>query len=70
MTDNERKYYVLFGVSKQNYGFPVSDIVLKKVSSANKMVNGYCLKAFDVDEFIKENHNKIINKGDKNGFDE
>ena len=70
MTDTEKKYYVLFGVSKQNYGFPVSDIVLKKVSSANKMVNGYCLKVFDVGEFIKENHNKLINKGDKNGFDE
>ena len=65
MTDIERKYYVLFGVSKQNYGFPVSDIVLKKISSANKDVNGYCLKVFDIDHFVTTNENK---KGGKNGY--
>lgn len=65
MTDIERKYYVLFGVSKQNYGFPVSDIVLKKISSANKDVNGYCLKVFDIDHFVTTNESK---KGGKNGY--
>ena len=65
MTGIERKYYVLFGVSKQNYGFPVSDIVLKKISSANKDVNGYCLKVFDIDHFVTTNENK---KGGKNGY--
>lgn len=63
MTEIERKYYVLFGVSKQNYGFPVSDIVLKKISSANKDVNGYCLKVFDIDHFVTTNK-----KGGKNGY--
>lgn len=65
MTDIERKYYVLFGVSKQNYGFPVSDIVLKKNSSANKDVNGYCLKVFDIDHFVTTNK-----RGGKNGFND
>lgn len=65
MTEIERKYYVLFGVSKQNYGFPVDDIVLKKISSANKDVNGYCLKVFDIDHFVTTNENK---KGGKNGY--
>jgi len=67
-TEKQKKYYVQFGVSKQNYGFPVEDIILKKVSSANTEVNGYCLKCFDIDEYIKENHDKITKKGDKNDF--
>jgi len=58
----------LFGVSKQNYGFPVEDVILKKVSSANENVNGYCLKCFDIDEYIKENHDKITKRGDRNDF--
>lgn len=69
LTEKQKKYYVLFGISKQNYGFPVEDIILKKVSSSNPAVNGYCLKWFDVDNYIKENHDKIIKKGGKNDFD-
>ena len=69
LTEKQKKYYVLFGISKQNYGFPVEDIILKKVSSSNPAVNGYCLKLFDVDNYIKENHDKIIKKGGKNDFD-
>lgn len=68
LTEMERKYFVLFGVSKQNYGFPVDNIVMKKVSSANKEVNGYCLKAFDVNGYIEENHNKSVKRGSKNGY--
>ena len=68
LTELERKYFVLFGVSKQNYGFPVDNIVMKKVSSANKEVNGYCLKAFDVNAYIEENHNKSVKRGSKNGY--
>lgn len=69
LTEKQKKYYVLFGISKQNYGFPVEDIILKKVSSSNPAVNGYCLKCFDADNYIKENHDKIIKKGGKNDFD-
>jgi len=69
LTEKQKKYYVLFGISKQNYGFPVEDIILKKVSSSNPAVNGYCLKWFDADNYIKENHDKIIKKGGKNDFD-
>lgn len=68
LTELERKYFVLFGVSKQNYGFPVDNIVMKKVSSANKDVNGYCLKAFDVNSYIQENHDNLVKKGGKNGY--
>ena len=69
LSDKQKKYYVLFGISKQNYGFPVDDIVMKKISSTNNAVNGYCLKRFDVDAFIKEKHDIIIKKGGKNDFD-
>lgn len=67
-TEKQKKYYVQFGVSKQNYGFPVQDVILKKVSSANADVNGYCLKWFDIDQYIKENHDKITKRGDRNDF--
>lgn len=43
----DRKYYVSFGISKQNYGLPVGELILKKISSKNPAVNGYCLKCFD-----------------------
>lgn len=69
LSDRQKKYYVLFGISKQNYGFPVDDIVMKKISSTNNAVNGYCLKRFDVDAFIKEKHDIITKKGGKNDFD-
>ena len=42
LTEKQKKYYVLFGISKQNYGFPVEDIILKKVSSSNP-ANGLML---------------------------
>ena len=64
--DIEKKYYVSFGISKQNYGLPVSEVILKKISSKNPDVNGYCLKHFDVEAHILKNHNK----GDKNGYNQ
>ena len=68
LTELERKYFVLFGVSKQNYGFPIDNIVMKKISSTNKAVNGYCLKAFDVNSYIQENHDNLVKKGGRNGY--
>ena len=47
--DIDRKYYVSFGISKQNYGLPVDELILKKVSSKNPAVTGYCLKRFDAE---------------------
>lgn len=67
LTEKQRKYYVQFGVSKQNYGFPVEDIIMKKISSENKAVNGYCLKVFDIDHAVTTLDNK---KGAKNGYNE
>ena len=63
--DIEKKYYVSFGISKQNYGLPVGEVILKKISSKNPDVNGYCLKHFDVEAHILKKHNK----GDRNAFD-
>lgn len=65
--DIEKKYYVSFGISKQNYGLPVSEVILKKISSKNPDVNGYCLKHFDVEAHILKNHNQ--KNGDKHGYD-
>ena len=67
-SDIEKKYYVTFGISKQNYGLPVGELIMKKTSSKNPNVNGYCLKYFDTDAYILKNHNNAIKKGGKNDF--